>query len=584
MKSYKILFAGVVLGFSAFLGGCNALDREPHIITEDQFYTSSEHAQLGLNAVYGVMNSWQLYGCTLILDLGYNTDISMYLSTTNSSMYGASLELDANSASVSDPWTWLYKGIGNANAFLQKISDTELDPDGSMCAQARFLRAWYHFVLAQNWLDVPLKTTATESYKDVKIAPTPQHEVMKWVVSEMEEVLPLITESLEHAPSDVTRTTVHGILGRIYLYMAGEAVSGVTDDERHSYFEKAAEHCKAVIDSGLHSLNPDYSQIFINYVADKYDTEYHESMWEADFYGDRTSSMYYGNSRWGELNGLRCAYADTDWSTHKVNWANGLFGNTYRLWELFMEEDRTPYERGLSVITDKRQDWSIPGFNYDGSRDIASMYPYGGDPSDTRKLISAVDRTPYYSSINPAEQNTNLIPTYNPGGRQIGKFRREVQYEGLKNFKSIWTGINVPLLRYSDVILMYVEAVNERDHRPTEELYDMILPLRERAGVQTPSYSKYDTYEKFQQFVRNERARELCFEGLRKHDLIRWGIYYESMLEVRDMAMTNSKWANSGSARNFITLVGRMSERNNYLPIPSIELSVNTEMKQNPLW
>ena len=584
MKSYKILFAGILLGFTAVLGGCNALDREPHIITEDQFYTSPEQAQLGLNAVYGVMNSWQLYGCTLILDLSYNTDISMYLSSTNSSMYGASFELDANSASVSDPWIWLYKGIGIANAFLEKISGTDLDPDGSMCAQARFLRAWYHFVLAQNYLDVPLKTTATVSYKDVKIAATPQYEVMKWVVSEMEEVLPFITESLDHAPSDVTRTTVHGILGRIYLYMAGEAVSGVTDDERHTYFDKAAEHCKAVIDSGLHRLNPDYSQIFINYVADKYDTEYHESMWEVDFYGDRSSSMYFGNSRWGELNGLRCSNADTDYASHKVNWANGLFGNTYRLWELFMDEDRTPYERSLSIITDKRQDWSIPGFTYEGTKDIAVLYPYGGDPSDRRKLIAAVDRTPYYSSNNPVEQNTNVNAIYYPGGRQIGKFRREVQYEGLKNFRSIWTGINVPLLRYSDVILMYVEAVNERDRKPTEDLYDMILPLRERAGIQTPSYSKYDSYEKFQKFVRNERARELCFEGLRKQDLIRWGIYYESMMEVRELALSNKNWANTSSARNFITLSSRMSRRNNYLPIPAIELAVNTEMKQNPLW
>ena len=407
---------------------------------------------------------------------------------------------------------------------------------------------------------------------------------MRWVVSEMEAVLPFITESLDHAPSDVTRTTVHGILGRIYLYMAGESVSGVTDDERHTYFDKAAEHCKAVIDSGLHRLNPDYSQIFINYVADKYDTEYHESMWEVDFYGDRSSSMYFGNSRWGELNGLRCSNADTDYASHKVNWANGLFGNTYRLWELFMDEDRTPYERSLSIITDKRQDWSIPGFTYEGTKDIAVLYPYGGDPSDRRKLIAAVDRTPYYSSNNPVEQNTNVNAIYYPGGRQIGKFRREVQYEGLKNFRSIWTGINVPLLRYSDVILMYVEAVNERDRKPTEDLYDMILPLRERAGIQTPSYSKYDSYEKFQKFVRNERARELCFEGLRKQDLIRWGIYYESMMEVRELALSNKNWANTSSARNFITLSSRMSRRNNYLPIPAIELAVNTEMKQNPLW
>ena len=113
---------------------------------------------------------------------------------------------------------------------------------------------------------------------------------------------------------------------------------------------------------------------------------------------------------------------------------------------------------------------------------------------------------------------------------------------------------------------------------------NLTISLRKRAGVQTPSFSKYNTYEKFRQFVRNERARELCFEGLRKHDLIRWGIYYESMMEVRNMAMSNSKWSGTGSARNFITLTGRMSKRNNYLPIPSIELAVNTGMKQNPLW
>lgn len=584
MKSYKLFSAGIVLSLAVLAGSCDVLDREPHIITEDQFYTSSEQAQLGLNAVYGVMNSWQLYGCTLILDLSYNTDISMYMSTTNASMLGASFELDANSASVSDPWIWLYKGIGIANSFLKKIEGTDFDPDGSMCAQARFLRAWYHFILAENWLDVPLKTSSTESYKDVKIAATPQYEVMKWVVSEMEEVLPQLPDNFDHAPSDVNRDTAHGILARIYLYMAGEAVSGVSDDKKHEYFGKAADHCKLVIDGGRHQLNPDYSQIFINYVADKYDKEYNESMWEVDFYGDRSSSMYYGNSRWGELNGLRCASADTDYASHKVNWSNGLFCNTYRLWQLFMDDDRTPYERSLSYITDKRQEWSIPGFNYDGTRDIATLYPYGGDPSDKRKLIAAVDRTPYYNSSDPANYNTNIDPTYSPGGRNIGKFRREVQYEGLKNFKSIWTGINVPLLRYADVILMYVEAMNEYNHNPDEELYEMILPLRERAGVSTQAYNKYNTYETFQQFVRNERARELCFEGLRKQDLIRWGIYYETMMEVRELAATNKSWMNTSSARNFITLSSRMSRRNNYLPIPSIELAVNSELKQNPLW
>ncbi|MGN1045628.1 MAG: RagB/SusD family nutrient uptake outer membrane protein, partial [Candidatus Cryptobacteroides sp.] len=97
-------------------------------------------------------------------------------------------------------------------------------------------------------------------------------------------------------------------------------------------------------------------------------------------------------------------------------------------------------------------------------------------------------------------------------------------------------------------------------------------------------YARYNTCEKFRQFIRNERARELCFEGLRKHDLIRWGIYLKSMEEVRVIATNNTKWANSSSAKNFIILSSRMSERNNYLPIPSVELAVNKKLKQNPLW
>lgn len=80
MKKIKNIF----IGFSAvlLLGSCDLLDVKPNIITEETFYTSSSQAQLALNGVYGVLNSWQLYGCNLILDLNYNSDIVQYMSTT----------------------------------------------------------------------------------------------------------------------------------------------------------------------------------------------------------------------------------------------------------------------------------------------------------------------------------------------------------------------------------------------------------------------------------------------------------------------------------------------------------------------
>ena len=129
---------------------------------------------------------------------------------------------------------------------------------------------------------------------------------------------------------------------------------------------------------------------------------------------------------------------------------------------------------------------------------------------------------------------------------------------------------------------MYAEAMNEYMGAPSEDLYNVILPLRERAGISTEPYSKYASYEKFQQFIRNERARELCFEGLRKFDLLRWGIYLKSMQDLSTRAGTGT-WSTS-TARNYIILCSRLSEKNNCLPIPSLELAVNTELKQNHLW
>lgn len=582
MKTIRKIFTG--FSVALLLGGCNLLDVKPNIITEETFYTSSSQAQLALNGVYGVLNSWQLYGCNLILDLNYNSDIVQYMSTTNATMKGASFEIDANSDDVYQTWTWLYKGIRNANAFLENIEGTDFDPEGKMVAQARFLRAYYYFILAQNWINVPLRMKAIDSYSNVKCPATPQLQVMQFAASEMEKCLETITDDLTFAPSDVTKTTVEGILARVYLYMAGEAVEGTTAEQKHEYFGKAADFARVVIESGKHQLNPDYAQVFINMIGDKYDKEYYESMWEADFLGDRSSPDYYGNSRWGELNGLRSKDCGTNFSEMNTNFAYGLFSNTIKLWELYMDDDRTKLEKNLSVVTDKRQQWTLPPYHYNGTGEETWVYPYGGDPSDTRKLIAGIDKTPYYTSgAEPKDRNsTNKEETYYPGSRYCGKFRREVQYEGRKNFKSIWCGINVPLLRYSDVLLMYAEAMNEYMGAPSEDLYNVILPLRERAGISTEPYSKYASYERFQQFVRNERARELCFEGLRKFDLLRWGIYFKSMKEVAAIA-GSSQW-NTSTARNYIVLFGRMSEKNNCLPIPSLELAVNTELKQNHLW
>ncbi|MNL47418.1 SusD family protein [compost metagenome] len=86
----------------------------------------------------------------------------------------------------------------------------------------------------------------------------------------------------------------------------------------------------------------------------------------------------------------------------------------------------------------------------------------------------------------------------------------------------------------------------------------------------------------FRQMIRDERARELCFEGERKNDLIRWGIYVDAMTNGRTMMVADSRW--HVNKKYASAIANYTSERHVLYPIPSSELATNHKMKQSPLW
>src|SRR5690606_12415235 len=101
--------------------------------------------------------------------------------------------------------------------------------------------------------------------------------------------------------------------------------------------------------------------------------------------------------------------------------------------------------------------------------------------------------------------------------RFCGKFRRENELVLPKT--NTQTPQNFPLVRYSDVLLMYAEAKNEVDRDPGNA-YDYINQVRRRAkGTPTEEVnpdidlSGMD-YNNFREEIKHERARELCFEAL----------------------------------------------------------------------
>ena len=100
------------------------------------------------------------------------------------------------------------------------------------------------------------------------------------------------------------------------------------------------------------------------------------------------------------------------------------------------------------------------------------------------------------------------------------------------------SNVNWYFLRYADVLLLYAEALNEWKGAPTDKAYEAVNMVRAR-GYGHPSSTKYKIaegmdQEQFRETVRLERAYELAFEGQRRPDLVRWGMYYQAIQNTQD--------------------------------------------------
>ena len=145
------------------------------------------------------------------------------------------------------------------------------------------------------------------------------------------------------------------------------------------------------------------------------------------------------------------------------------------------------------------------------------------------------------------------------------------------------TGVNWPLLRYSDVLLMIAEAENEINAAPTKEAYDCLNEVRRRAGIVEYTEGSLSK-EQFRQAVKDERGMELCFEYTRRFDLIRWGEYITNMNALVSRAEQGLNWTN-GNGTYGVSNYFNITSAYNYFPIPDSEMSVNNAITtNNPGW
>ena len=390
---------------------------------------------MALTGIYSRLGSDYAYG-SLYCMMSNADDLSYYY--RNASMSSSKVfsnDYNSSTGDLYNTWSMMYDGINNANVLLENIDKASMnEPTRTRIkGEAKFLRAYFHFLLAQMYLDIPLRDKSLSDITSHSLAATPHKQVIDWVITEMEQSVDMVDDSaFDTQVGHVKKDAVMGILARVYLWRAGFPCNGGHDD-----YVKAAEWAKKVKDANKHRLNPDIYVLWKNICGDAYDKEYNESIWEMEATGTRLDGIN-TDSRIGNTFGNLQLSQD-------LGYTYAFYAGTLVLWDLFSENDT-------------RRDLSMAEYYYD---------------KNANKILW---------------QDNEIVD------RRCGKFRRE--WETLTPRNKNWTPENFPILRYADVLLMIAEAENEANQGPTALSYECINMVRKRAGIAELNGLSYNEFQK----------------------------------------------------------------------------------------
>ncbi len=170
----------------------------------------------------------------------------------------------------------------------------------------------------------------------------------------------------------------------------------------------------------------------------------------------------------------------------------------------------------------------------------------------------------------------NLYFDYDEPRKDTFLARKFLKASGTKPANFDEWGNNIPILRYTDVKLMYAEALNELDYAGNiSTILSIVNEVRKRARLEpidaTTLNSKQATFD----YLVHERRVEFTFEGIRWPDLVRWGLAEEAMKE--HFALKNEGFNTATQSPMY-----SMEKRNLLAPIPQSE--INTYGDKNIMW
>ena len=467
----------------------------PNQLSVGTFFTSENDAINATNSIYAALQQEDTYKRKyfFLFDL-LSDDIR-----GNDPLYAdgqtlTAYSFNAGSDTVLSLWRGLYRGIQRSNFVLDNLGRLPASATTKrLAAEAQFLRALYYFDLVVNYGGVPLqlKTFSTESGGKERATPAAVWTQIETDLKAAETALPEAYSGNDLGRA--TRLSAKALLGKSYLFQ--------------KKFTEATSKLKELVDYATANptklgLMPDYSDNFVETnAAGEYVEFNRESLFEVSFAGQERTG---GTGNWG-------------------NDGTGIGEGTFRA-----------IEYGITAFQ-----------NTSPSTAIVAAYP-DNDPRKRLVMFGPGDTwypekkaTPYPRTDWQHRKYSNLTP--GGTGDDIS------QYQG--------SSINIRVIRYADVLLMYAEALNQQGTTFSPEAVAVVNQVRAR--VKLPALTASTGAQLFQSII-NERRLELSFEQCRREDIVRWGI-------ARDVLGTKF-----------------VAGKHELLPIPQNEIDLNARLSQNP--
>lgn len=555
----KITYFIVALAMCVLPCSCSLEEETSTEIEKKNYLNNASEAENVLLGVYrtNVEDAMYAYHLSILFIMG--TDIAQVEgSTTENWRIIPTNAFPTTQSEIQQTWAALYKGIYRANDFLEQISrkintynNTDKQRATIYIAEARALRAMYYFELVRRFGNIVLMRTTAESSQ----APATYTQVAPEKVYEfIEEDLLFASDVLPYASDDMYRTNNEyrfskgaalGLLAKVYATWAGYPINDT------SKWEQAAKTASILVNSGKHGLLSNYEQLWKNTCNGIWNPT--ESLIEVSFYSPTVSGNSDPVSRIGKWNGVK---------TSAIAGKRGSCAGNLKVVHTFVKEWR-------EHSNDLRCNLSVANYRYNDEYIL-----WASGKNDTPETAQEKDADP--TKAQKEKQN------YTPAKWDIEKYVENGLL--INNDKS---NVNWYVLRYADVLLLYAEALNEWKHGPNSEAYAAINAVRRRGFGNPNNTVSCDLpqgldEEGFRKAVQKERAYELAFEGHRRLDLIRWGIYYETIQDTNEELL---KWWNTDSSNvNYVVYNYTKKGKHELFPIPQRDMDLCPKFEQNPGW